>query len=263
MYTKEDINVLRTVSEMNHNMDALMEIVNNFNISAMKIVAEKDPEKVTPEMIIIMANHGVDVRELNDYFQDVVPECLEIRGKDTEKDSEIKKVNVVKKPVMRRSTDRKNIKTDKAVDDQVDETFKLGHEDVKPIPEMFSIKKGSVPPSGRKNTGNIVHDDLKKRGVIFVRCNKSPEIEERVVDELIQAADDRDIMIQEFIVNEKEGVNKLKAWMESGVIDYIIMNRLEEYNQFKIPQFFFLDEAHRRGIKVLLKDNDFNPIFPY
>ena len=47
MYTKEDINVLRTVSEMNHNMDALMEIVNNFNISAMKIVAEKDPEKVT------------------------------------------------------------------------------------------------------------------------------------------------------------------------------------------------------------------------
>ena len=70
-------------------------------------------------------------------------------------------------------------------------------------------------------------------------------------------------MIQEFIVNEKEGVNKLKAWMESGVIDYIIMNRLEEYNQFKIPQFFFLDEAHRRGIKVLLKENDFNPIFPY
>ena len=150
-----------------------------------------------------MANHGVDVRELNDYFQDVVPECLEIRGKDTEKDSEIKKVNVVKKPVMRRSTDRKNIKTDKAVDDQVDETFNLGHEDVKPIPEMYSIKKGSVPPSGRKNTGNIVHDDPKKRGVIFVRCNKSPEIEERVVDELIQAADDRDIMIQEFIVNEK------------------------------------------------------------
>lgn len=263
MYTKEDINVLRAVSEMNHNMDALMGVVNDFNISAMKIVAEKEPEKVTPQMIIIMANHGVDVRELNDYFKDVVPECLEIRGKDTEKDPEIKKVNVVKKPVMRRSTDRKNIKTDKAVDDQVDETFKLGHEDVKPIPEMFSIKKGSVPPSGRKNTGNIVHDDLKKRGVIFVRCNKSPEIEERVVDELIQAADDRDIMIQEFIVNEKEGVNKLKAWMESGVIDYIIMNRLEEYNQFKIPQFFFLDEAHRRGIKVLLKENDFNPIFPY
>ncbi len=262
MYTKEDINVLRTVSEMNHNMDALMEIVNNFNISAMKIVAEKDPEKVTPEMIIIMANHGVDVRELNDYFQDVVPECLEIRGKSTEKEPEIRKVNEVKKPVMRRATDRKNIKTDKTVDDQVGETFKLGHEDVKPIPEMSSIKS-SVPPAGRKNTGNIVQDDLKKRGVIFVRCNKSPEIVERVVDELIQAADDRDIMIQEFIVNEKEGVNKLKAWMESGVIDYIIMNRLEEYNQFKIPQFFFLDEAHRRGIKVLLKENDFNPIFPY
>ena len=97
MYTKEDINVLRAVSEMNHSMDALMEVVNDFNISAMKIVAEKNPEKVTPEMIIIMANHGVDVRELNDYFKDVVPECLEIRGKDTEKDPEIKKVNIVKK----------------------------------------------------------------------------------------------------------------------------------------------------------------------
>ena len=103
---------------------------------------------------------------------------------------------------------------------------------------------------------------MKKRGVIFVRCNKSPEIEERVVDELIQAADNRDIMIQEFIVNEKDGVNKLKAWMESGVIDYIIMNSIDEYSQNPISRFFFIDEAYQKGIRILLKSNDYNPIFP-
>ena len=252
MYTNEEINVLSAVTEINHNMDDLIEAVNNLNIMSMKIVAEKDPENVTNEMILALARNGVDVRDLNDYFNDVLPECLEIVDKKTIHEPQMIKVKVKKK------TD----KTGKASDRNQDETLQLHAEDVQPIPRNAKSVMGAVPPAGRRYTDNVVHDD-KKRGVIFAKCNKSPEIENRVVDELIQAANDRDIMIRAFIVNEKDGVDKLKAWMESETIDYIIMNNLEEYSQYQLTQFYFLDEAFRCGIKVLLKDNDFNPVFPF
>ena len=229
MYTNEEINVLSAVTELNHNMDDLIEAVNDLNIMSMKIVAEKDPENVTKEMILALAKNGIDVRNLNDYFNNVLPECLEISDKDSKQEPQMIRVKVKKR------------KTAKEVDSSM----------------------GAVPPTDRRLTGNIVHDDEKKRGVIFVKCNKSPEIENRVVDELIQAANDRDIMIQEFIVNEKDGVNKLNAWMESEMIDYIIMNNLDEYSQYPVTQFYLLDHAFRCGIKVLLKNNEFKPVLPF
>lgn len=239
--TEKEVKVLTLVSNVNHSMDQLIDSVNDLNILAMTIVAEKDPKNVTKEMIISLAKAGIDVRDINKDFDDVLPECLEISRED-----ETTSINEnITEEIIRKKA--------KELDERIE----------KIMDRRAKSKEKSVPLTGRKNTGNIVHDDLKKRGVIFVRCNKSPEIEDRVVDELIKAADDRDIMIQEFIVNEKDGVNKLKAWMESGVIDYIIMNRLEEYNQSKIPQFFLLDEAYRRGIRILLKENEFNPVFPY
>ena len=229
MYTNEEINVLSAVTEINHNMDDLIKAVNDLNIMSMKIVAEKDPENVTKDMILALAKSGIDVRDLNDYFNDVLPECLEIEDKKSIHEPQMIKVKVKKRKAVKEAD-----------------------------PAM-----GAVPPTGRRFTGNIVHDDEKKRGVIFVKCNKSPEIEDMVVDELIQAANDRDIMIQEFIVNEKDGVNKLKAWMESEMIDYVIMNNLNEYSQYPVTQFYFLDHAFRCGIKVLLKDNGFNPVLPF
>ncbi len=239
--TEKEVKVLTLVSNVNHSMDDLIDSVNDLNILAMSIVAEKDPENVTKDMIIALAKAGIDVRDINKDFKDILPDCLEIN-----REEETAPVN------------------ESITEELIKNKAKELNERIERIMERrVKSKEEPFPPIGRKNTGNIVHDDLKKRGVIFVRCNKSPEIEDRVVDELIKAADDRDIMIQEFIVNEKDGVNKLKAWMESGVIDYIIMNRLEEYNQSKIPQFFFLDEAYRRGIRILLKENEFNPVFPY
>lgn len=227
MYTNEEIDVLTRVTGINHSLEELIEEVNKLNIYAMTIVARKDPKNLTKEMIFSLLQYGIDVRGVNKNPKGEVPECLkDICKKDPKIKADKRKEDIPK-----------NIK------------------DIQP-------SASEVPPTG-KVTGNIVHDDLKKRGVIFVRCNKAPDIEERVVDELIQAANDRDIMIQEFIVNEQDGVNKLKAWMESGVIDYIIMNDLGEYSQAKIAQFFFVDDAYRRGIKILLKANDFNPIFPF
>ena len=257
MYTKEEINVLSAVTEINHNMDALIGAVNDLNIMSMKIVAEKDPENVTKEMILALASNGIDVRDLNDYFKNVLPECLEIAGADKSQEPQFIKVKVKKKRAAKREPEKKS-------ESERDETLQL-REDVKPIAGVVPAQsvKDAVPPTGRRYTGNIVHGDDKKRGVIFAKCNKSPEIENRVVDVLIQAANDRNIMIQEFIVNEKDGMNKLKAWMESEMIDYVIMNNLDEYSQYPVTQFYFLDEAYRCGVKVLLKDNDFNPVFPF
>ena len=239
--SEKEVKVLTLVSNVNHSMDDLIDSVNDLNILAMMIVAEKDPKNVTKDMIIALAKAGIDVRDINKDFKDILPDCLDIN-----REEETAPINEgITEELIKNKAKELNERIEKIMERRV------------------KSKEEPVPPIGRKNTGNIVHDDLKKRGVIFVRCNKSPEIEDRVVDELIKAADDRDIMIQEFIVNEKDGVNKLKAWMESGIIDYIIMNRLEEYNQSKIPQFFLLDEAYRRGIRILLKENEFNPVFPY
>ena len=124
MYTNEEINVLSAVTEINHNMDDLIEAVNNLNIMSMKIVAEKDPENVTNEMILALAKNGVDVRDLNDYFNDVLPECLEIVDKKTIHEPQMIKVKVKKK------TD----KTGKVSDRNQDETLQLHAEDVQPIP---------------------------------------------------------------------------------------------------------------------------------
>ena len=238
--TEKEVKVLTLVSNVNHSMDDLIDSVNDLNVLAMTIVAEKDPKNITKDMIIALAKAGIDVRDINKDFDDVLPECLEIsREEETT-------------PINENITEELIKKKAKELDERIEKIME----------RRAKSKEKSVPPTGRKNTGNIVHDDLKKRGVIFVRCNKSPEIEERVVDELIQAADNRDIMIQEFIVNEKDGVNKLKAWMESGVIDYIIMNSIDEYSQNPITRFFFIDEAYQKGIRILLKSNDYNPIFP-
>ena len=97
------------------------------------------------------------------------------------------------------------------------------------------------------------------------------------MDDFIESVNDLNIMSMkmvaekdpENVTNEmilalaRNGVDKLKDWMESETIDYIIMNNLEEYSQYQLTQFYFLDEAFRCGIKVLLKDNDFNPVFPF
>lgn len=254
--TEKEVKVLSLVTNVNHSMDQLIDSVNDLNIMAMTIVAEKDPKNVTKDMIISLAKAGIDVRDINKDFADVLPECLEISREE--------ETAPVKEDITEELNKGIREKSKEDLINEINERAKnLDERIAKLMEHRARSKESTAPPTGRKNTGNIVHDDLKKRGVIFVRCNKAPEIEDKVVDELIQAATDRDIWIQEFIVNEKDGINKLKAWIESGIIDYIIMNRLEEYNQFKIPQFFFLDEAYRRGIKILLKENDFNPVFPY
>lgn len=232
-YTEKDVEFLSLVTNINHGMDNLIDKVNDLNIMAMGIVAEKDPKSVTKEMIISMAKKGIDVRDINEEFADVLPDCFEVYREEDKTDRARTKAKTGKKISPKDSADS----------------------EIQPV-------AGAVPPSGIKKTGNVIHDDEKKRGVIFVKCNKDIDIETRVVDELIQAAIDRDIWIQEFIVNEKDGIDKLKSWIESGVIDYIIMNRLEEFSQSKITQFFFLDHAYHKGIKVLLKDNDYKPIFP-
>ena len=248
MFTKKEVNYLSKVSELNHSVDKLIKDVNDLNIIAMTIVAKKDPKNLTQDMIIAMASQGIDPRDINEDLKDVLPECFEVyrEGEEPVDNKETSKI-ARKKVNIRNAADKSSVTRDNVR--------------LKDIPDIHP-SASEVPPTG-KVTGNIVHDDLKKRGVIFAKCNKSPEIEERVVDELIQAADDRDIMIQEFIVNEKEGVKTLKAWMESGVIDYIIMNELNAYSQNQVAQFFLLDDAYRRGIKILLKDNDFNPVFPF
>ena len=248
MFTKKEVNYLSKVSELNHSVDKMIKDVNDLNIMAMTIVAKKDPKNLTQDMIVAMASQGIDPRDINEDIKDVLPECFEVY-REGEEPSTVKETSRIshKKVNVRNAADKSS-----AAGDMVRP---------KDIPDI-QLSTSEVPPTG-KFTGNIVHDDLKKRGVIFAKCNKSPEIEERVVDELIQAADDRDIMIQEFIVNEKEGVKTLKAWMESGVIDYIIMNELNAYSQNQVAQFFLLDDAYRRGIKILLKDNDFNPVFPF
>ena len=266
MFTEKEIDFLNEVSKRNSLMDELIDEMNNLNIEAMTIIAKKDPENLTPEMIIELARHSIDVRDLNDYFKSILPECFELVHK-TDKAVKPKAENKInrRKVNIRKVNERSQGQDmeDNISESQMDQVTNRRQSDmkIKDIP-YIQTSASAVPPTG-KVTGNVVHDDLKKRGVIFVRCNKSPDIEERVVDELIQAANDRDIMIQEFILNEQDGVNKLKAWMESGVIDYIIMNDLGEYSQAKIAQFFFVDDAYRRGIKILLKANDYNPIFPF
>lgn len=248
MFTKKEVNYLSKVSELNRSVDKLIKDVNDLNIMAMTIVAKKDPKNLTQDMIIAMASQGIDPRDINEDLKDVLPECFEVYREGEEPANNKEHSKIVRKKVNIRNVADKSSVTEEGVRP-------------KEIPDIQPFIS-EVPPTG-KITGNIVYDDLKKRGVIFVKCNKSPDIEERVVDELIQAADDRDIMIQEFIVNENEGVKTLKAWMESGVIDYIIMNELNAYSQNQVAQFFLLDDAYRRGIKILLKDNDFNPVFPF
>ena len=107
MYTNEEINVLSAVTEINHNMDALIGAVNDLNIMSMKIVAEKDPENVTKEMILALASNGIDVRNLNDYFKDVLPECLEIAGEDKAQEPQFIKVKVKKKRAAKRELEKK------------------------------------------------------------------------------------------------------------------------------------------------------------
>lgn len=76
--TDEDIVFLVEVTRINHEMEALVELVNFINRKAMELVAEKDPSRFTPDMIIQLATAGIDVRKINPDLKDILPECLEI-----------------------------------------------------------------------------------------------------------------------------------------------------------------------------------------
>lgn len=214
--TDEDIVFLVEVTRINHEMEALVELVNFINRKALGLVAEKDPSRLTPDMIIQLAKAGIDVRKVNTDLKDVLPEGLEI-------DEEILK---------KRKAD----------------TMKA-QENMKKYVE--------------RKTGNILHDDDKKRGVIYVKNDKDRPDINKILDDLYEAADNRDIHIPDCIYSDKDGKKKLNAWMESGVINFIIMKDLDEYSIDKVAQFYFLDKAFRDGIKVLLKANDYNPVFPF
>lgn len=242
MLDKNDVRFLEEVTKVNYGMDKLIDNVNRMNIEAMKLVAEKDPMNLTPDMVVALAREGIDVRDINPDLKAILPECLVI--KDEAKINESAPV------------DERFIKD---VNDEIQKTHK---DEFKKL-RGRSKKKETVVNTSPKKIGNIVHDDEVKRGVIFAKCNKSLDIENAVVDVLQDAATDRDINIQEYIVNEQDGLEKLKTWMDSGVISYIIMNNLDEYSRSKASQFFFLEHAFRQGIQILLKDNDFRPIIEY
>ena len=50
--TEKEVKVLSLITNVNHGMDQLIDSVNDLNILAMTIVAEKDSKNVTKEMII-------------------------------------------------------------------------------------------------------------------------------------------------------------------------------------------------------------------
>lgn len=216
MYSKREIKFLEEVTNINHEMDVIIELVNVMNVDAMKIVAKKDPENLSPEMVVSLAKAGIDVRELNPMIKEMLPGCLDI-------DEEI---------------------------------LRKGQIEMKEI-------KDKMKKAQKKMTGNVVHDDDEKRAVIFINNKMSDADSDKLLDEFYDEATARDIRILDRIVNEKAGKDKLHAWIESGVIDYIIMDKLEDYSLGKASQFFFEDKARIAGIKILLKANGYNPVIPY
>lgn len=243
MLSKKDVKFLNEVSTINHEMDSLIALVNKMNISAMKIVAEKDPMNLTPDMVVALAREGIDVRDINQNLAAILPDCLVVKDEPQEENK---------------------VSKDKAFYKDISEEIQKMHNDsFKKVRGSRSVKAESIVKTTPNKTGNIIHDDDVKRGVIFAKCNKSPDIENEVVDVLQDAASDRDINIQEYIVNDKDGVEKLNTWMESGVISYILMNNLDEFSKSKTSQFYFVDHAFRQGIQILLRDNDFIPIVPF
>ena len=131
---------------------------------------------------------------------------------------------------------------------------KVGPED--PTEELTADKNHFV----KKNVKKKQADDVK--GIIFLRCNKNPVIENRVLDRLYDAATKNGIYIENQIVNELKGMDKLKRLIEEKDIKYILINNLNEYSRNCIEQEKLVENAFRNGISILVGDNGFLPIIP-
>ncbi len=83
-----------------------------------------------------------------------------------------------------------------------------------------------------------------------------------MLDRMFDAATDRDILVQDMIVNELNGKDKLKQWVGTGVINYILINNLNEYSRNRIDQENLVEAAYRNGIHILVGENEFRPIIP-
>lgn len=219
--------ILNVVAELNNKVDGVYKVLSDLNMETFLMVVENDPAKLTSDMIVEFAKQGMDLTEFTPVAKAMVPPCY-------------------------------SMKNPKDIMDEESSSF-TDESDVKEgVRKAFSRK----PVKEKAKAANPILDDGLKRGVIFARCNKDKKIEDEYVDRLVDAADERDIRIQDFIINEKGGLEKLHQWIESGVINYLIINSLREYARDELAQCNLLDKAFKHGVQILIGENEFRPVIP-
>ena len=258
MLNERTKNLIFKAAELNENMDKLMESVKDLNIEVFLAGIESNPSALTPDMIVDFAKHGIDLTELTPVAKAMVPPCFHSvasaeedtnqheNGADASKHPEVKKVGP-EDPTEELTTDKNHFIKKNVNKVQVEDTT------------TAKVDSSAIKRRHKKYTEQI---SSEKGGIIFLRCNKNPDIENRVLDRLYDAATDKGIYVEDKIVNELKGMEKLKQLIENGSVKYILINNLNEYSRNSIEQEKLVENAFRNGIHILVGENGFLPIIP-
>lgn len=248
--------MLKTV-ELNEIIKKLNKSMDDLNLEMVLVSIENNPSLLTSDMIVEFAKAGIDLTKLTPVAKGMVPPCFHPASISEEENEKGDTERGHKDSV----NSNKDIDGYRAFDPE-DTTEKLTSDKNHFIKKGINISSDSPKEKKKKLSKSPLLADGDKRGVIFIRCNKDVNIENQVLDRMFDAATDRDILVQDMIVNELNGKDKLKQWVGTGVINYILINNLNEYSRNRIDQENLVEAAYRNGIHILVGENEFRPIIP-
>lgn len=115
--------------------------------------------------------------------------------------------------------------------------------------------------SGQQTMGDIPNDSGSK-GVIFVKCRPDTELENQMVDELVNVANERGIYIQDYIVNPVNAKSALQNWIGTDSIDVVLMHSMIEYSSDEKEQSELFRLAGEHDVSFLLGTMGYKPVYP-
>lgn len=217
----------KALQELQNHLQAMELPFGELNLDVYLAWLEAHSELITPDLIKYFARYGVDLTELSPVAKKKAPDCLKIRN---------------------------------PFDDIAEAKNR-----VKQKSEKEPAKKKVHIPSESKDQreGNWLDEiEFSYRGVAFVKCKPDSELEDEMVDELLDVANQRDVYIQDYIVNQKSAKETLKHWIGTNAIDVVLIHSMIEYSPDPKEQSELFRLAAENGVCFLIGTMNYETVYP-
>ena len=137
--------------------------------------------------------------------------------------------------------------------------------------EKYGIHLPELSPTVKKMTSSCMNgkirnpfDDIAEakkkkaesssapKGVVFVKCRADSGLESAMIDELVNVAKEKGIVIQDYIVNVRSRQEVLKHWIGTDSIQVVLLHSMTEYSAEPEEQKELFQLAAEHGVSFMI-----------